>query len=351
MEEMIIQSSNLPTNLEDLSRFVLIGRDRLQAVRAAIRAIDKVGVAAEVYQQKLAEGQEIAEAVLDAEVRLGELRSQVKRDTSFHGSQYKMVNPQQCGITKNTPLAKFDDEAHITNDTAERLETIAKHPEVVERVKAEARENGVLVTRQAVLKAIKDEKREALRAERENSIEEQIEQADKSIDLYNPPCKYRVIYADPPWQYNDKQDIETLGGAQKHYPTMPLNDIANLPVPAEDDSVLFLWVTSPMLEDSFKIINSWGFKYKSSFVWDKIAHNMGHYNSVRHEFLLIATRGSCTPDIKKLFDSVQSVERTEHSRKPEVFREIIDTLYTHGRKLEMFARGSHEGWDVWGNMA
>jgi N6-adenosine-specific RNA methylase IME4 len=132
---------------------------------------------------------------------------------------------------------------------------------------------------------------------------------------------------------------------------MPLQDICALPVPAADNAVLFLWVTSPLLEDSFKVINAWGFKYKSSFVWDKVAHNMGHYNSVRHEFLLIATRGSCTPDVPKLLDSVVSIERTEHSRKPKEFREMIDTLYPVGDRLEMFAREASEGWDVWGNMA
>ena len=106
-----------------------------------------------------------------------------------------------------------------------------------------------------------------------------------------------------------------------------------------------------MLEDSFKVINAWGFKYKSSFIWDKVLHAMGHYNSVRHEFLLIATRGSCTPDVPKLIDSVVSIERTEHSRKPKEFRNIIDTLYPIGDRLEMFAREAPDGWDVWGNMA
>ena len=189
--------------------------------------------------------------------------------------------------------------------------------------------------------------------ERQAAIQEQIDKpkASSHVDIYATDKKYRVIYADPPWSYNDKQDTGMLGGAVKHYPTMPLQDICDLPVPAADNAVLFLWVTSPLLEDSFKVINAWGFKYKSSFVWDKVAHNMGHYNSVRHEFLLIATRGSCTPDVAKLYDSVVSVERAEHSRKPKEFRDMIDALYPVGDRLEMFAREAPEGWDVWGNMA
>jgi N6-adenosine-specific RNA methylase IME4 len=94
---------------------------------------------------------------------------------------------------------------------------------------------------------------------------------------------------------------------------------------------------------NFPIIRAWGFEYKASFVWDKIDHVMGFYNSVRHEHLLIATRGSCTPDNKKLFDSVQSIKRTEHSKKPIEFYEIIEALYDHGRKLEIFARSGRKG--------
>lgn len=118
---------------------------------------------------------------------------------------------------------------------------------------------------------------------------------------------------------------------------------------ADDNAVLFLWVTSPKLENCFEIITAWGFKYKASFVWDKIDHNMGHYNSVRHEFLLVCVRGSCQPDSLTLFDSVQSIKRTKHSEKPEKFREIIDTLYPLGNRIELFARKQIEGWEQYGN--
>jgi len=166
-----------------------------------------------------------------------------------------------------------------------------------------------------------------------------------------PTGKYRVIYADPPWQYGNA-GLTEYGHAESHYPTMPLADLCAMPVEewAEDDAVLFLWVTSPMLEDAFQVIRAWGFRYKTSFVWDKVAHNFGHYCSVRHEFLLVCTRGSCTPDTSKLFDSVQTVERSaRHSEKPEEFRRIIETLYTRGAKLELFARSKHSGWTTFGN--
>ena len=165
-----------------------------------------------------------------------------------------------------------------------------------------------------------------------------------------PTGKYRIVYADPPWSYgNNQPDYYTE--QRDHYPVMSLQDIGDLPIRdlAEDNAVLFLWVTSPMLEESFTVVKAWGFQYKTSFVWDKVKHNMGHYNSVRHELLLVCTRGACTPDVKKLFDSVVTEERTTHSKKPILFYEMIEQLYTYGRRLELFARTKREGWDTYGN--
>ena len=168
-----------------------------------------------------------------------------------------------------------------------------------------------------------------------------------------PATKYRVIYADPPWSYGNTQP-DYHPEQRDHYAVMTLQAICELPVQemVEKDAVLFLWVTSPILEDAFKVIHAWGFTYKASFIWDKIKHNMGHYNSVRHEFLLVCARGSCQPDERKLFDSVVSEERGEHSAKPETFRKIIDTIYPIGKRLELFRRGpAVKGWDAWGNEA
>jgi len=165
-----------------------------------------------------------------------------------------------------------------------------------------------------------------------------------------PSEKYRVIYADPPWAYGNTMP-DYYGVQDDHYPVMTVKEISELPIVeiAEENAVLFLWVTSPILEESFQVVNNWGFKYKASFIWDKVKHVMGHYNSVRHEILLICVRGSCQPDVQKLFDSVITEERTEHSKKPEIFRQIIDTIYPFGRRIELFARTKTMNWDVYGN--
>ena len=357
MNDIILSEKNLPANISDLSKFVLVGREKLVAVRAEIRAIDKVGLAEDVRRQKLEEAQAISEAVLDAEVRIGELMAQIPKATKGNGSNQYAKNDTAVDFStaEEKPVTKSEiiKQAGFTQKQAERFQTLAAHPEIVEQAKAKARADNDIVSRAAVLNMVKSETAEKKKQARAEAIQAQIDKPRSTgfVDIYNTDKKYRVVYADPPWSYGDKQNIDGLGGAEKHYTTMPLKEICEIPVPTQDNAVLFIWVTSPMLEDVFAVIKAWGFKYKTSFVWDKIAHNMGHYNSVRHELLLIATKGSCTPDVKKLYDSVVSIERSEHSKKPSQFREMIDVLYPTGDRIELFAREASDGWDVWGNMA
>lgn len=176
-------------------------------------------------------------------------------------------------------------------------------------------------------------------------------QQDEKIRLANAPEKYSVFYADPPWKYADEL-IKGYGAAVHHYPPMSIQELCELPIKlkASDNAALFLWVTSPILEECFEVIKAWGFEYKASFVWDKVKHNYGHYNSVRHELLLICTKGSYLPESGELFDSVLSIERSkEHSEKPEEFRKIIEQMYPNSKKIELFARKKTNGWAAWGD--
>lgn len=165
--------------------------------------------------------------------------------------------------------------------------------------------------------------------------------------------RYRIIYADPPWMYDKGKELsDKYGDVQKHYPPMETDDICKLPVKdlCDKDCVLFLWATAPKLPEALQVINAWGFQYKTNIVWDKVKHNFGYYFSVRHELLLIAGRGSSTPDVKELHDSVIEIERSNrHSEKPEYFRKLIDKLYTTGSRIELFARHKIDNWDNWGN--
>jgi N6-adenosine-specific RNA methylase IME4 len=227
----------------------------------------------------------------------------------------------------------------------QRFETLSRHPEIIEQVKAEARANDDLPTRTEALRMIAEEEKTArLRAAAETPA--------------LPDAKYRIIYGDPPWRY-DRETHSGKGVPQKtvlasHYPPMEIEALRALPIRdlCEPDSVLFLWATSPKLPEALSVMEAWGFEYRTSMVWDKQGHMVGNYVSARHEFLLIGGRGSSVPDTKKLVDSVYSEMKTEHSRKPDYFRTLIDELYTHGKRIELFRRGAApRGWDVWGNEA
>lgn len=328
----------MPANLEDLAQFVLVGRDKLNMVRAGIRALDKLDVAEGVRKQKREEAQMLAEALLDAEVRIGEILEKMPKAKN----QYQSAsNSAVTGITTKEQATR---ELGFDKMQVSRFQTLAQNKDLVEQIKHEAREADDLPTRTAVLQAVKIREIE----NRRETIREQLEKQD----LKPGDKKYRIVYADPPWKYGNAMP-EYVTEPQDYYLLMDTVDICAMPVKdiCERDAVLFLWSTSPHLPEALEVVKAWGFEYKTTFVWDKIKHNMGHYNSVRHEFLLVCTRGACTPDVKKLFDSVVSIERGEHSKKPEYFREVIETLYTYGNKIELFARSAPHGWDVFGNQS
>lgn len=153
MNDITTRNDYLPATVTELSKFVLVGREKLNAVRAEIRAIDKVGLAQEVHEQKLREAQDIADAVLDADVRIGELMAKVPKASGGDRRSESFKNDSIVEFEK--PKSEVIADAGLTQKQVERFQTMAAHPEVVEQVKAEAREEGRIVTRESVLKEIK----------------------------------------------------------------------------------------------------------------------------------------------------------------------------------------------------
>lgn len=152
MRNLTILGNNLPATIEDLAGFVLIGREKLVAVRAEIRAIDKLNLAESVRQQKRDEAQMLSEALLDAEVKIGELLKKIPKDPG--GRPVK---------TQDTAVHSFEKPKHEVVESlgfsikqASRFETLANHPDIVEQVKAEARENEDIPTRSRVLQLVKE---------------------------------------------------------------------------------------------------------------------------------------------------------------------------------------------------
>lgn len=188
-----------------------------------------------------------------------------------------------------------------------------------------------------------------------------------------PRNHFGAIYADPPWRFNvwsgetavkRRDSSGTNVSASVHYQTMAIEDICALPVAdlAADDCALFMWATWPTLPDAFKLIEAWGFTYKTcAFDWMKahagqldmfredndVLMGMGYWTRANSEPCLLATRGKP----KRLNADVRQgiIEpRREHSRKPDCVHGRIERLVA-GPYLELFARAPRDGWTVWGN--
>jgi N6-adenosine-specific RNA methylase IME4 len=156
---------------------------------------------------------------------------------------------------------------------------------------------------------------------------------------------YNVVYADPAWDYISQ---ETLG-----YPTMSLEEIKAMPVNkiASEDAVLFMWCSASLIADALKVIETWGFNYKTHAIWNKQRNGQGVYFRIQHELLLVATRG-VVPEVP--YHAREASVFTDMvgapSEKPKRMREVIDNMYPELKKIELFCRGEPaNGWDGWGN--
>jgi N6-adenosine-specific RNA methylase IME4 len=177
-------------------------------------------------------------------------------------------------------------------------------------------------------------------------------------------ARYDIILADPPWRFRHWSGIDNVGRARRHglvvghYQPMNVEDICRLPVQdiAAPDCALFMWATWALLQDALRVIEAWGFTYKTTaFVWVKnnpggwgFRMGMGYWTRAGSEPCLFATRGKPKRVAKDVGQLVIAPVR-EHSRKPDEVHEKIVRLMGDLPRVELFARRPYEGWDVWGD--
>jgi len=182
----------------------------------------------------------------------------------------------------------------------------------------------------------------------------ELDLADKQTAL--PNKRYGVIVADPEWRFEPySRETGMDRAADNHYPTSVTDEIAVRDVGsiAADDSVLFLWATVPMLRDALRVMEAWGFEYRSHAIWDKVHIGTGYWFRNKHELLLVGTKGNIpAPAMGQQTASVLTIARKEHSAKPEQFLELIESYFPNLPKIELNRRGpARAGWDAWGNEA
>lgn len=168
---------------------------------------------------------------------------------------------------------------------------------------------------------------------------------------------YDIIYADPPWDYGGQTQHSgtknsNSGSAIKHYPTMTVDKmLEQITVPAADNSLLFMWTSSPHLNQAIHLGEGWNFRYSTvAFVWNKCALNPSFYTMSETELCLVFKRGKIpTPRGSRNERQLVSERRRQHSRKPDQVRERIERMFPTQSRLEMFARTRTPNWDCIGN--
>lgn len=230
--------------------------------------------------------------------------------------------------------------ARTSLDKGEELDALAKlapetRTELIERAAA-----GETVS-------AKSEAKKQVRANREVVL--------AALQSALPSKKYGVIYADPEWRFEVySRDTGMDRAADNHYPTSATDEICARPVGdiAAQDCVLFLWATVPMLPDALRVMDAWGFEYKSHCVWTKDKIGTGYWFRNSHELLLVGTRGNVpAPAMGTQWASTIEGRVTKHSAKPERFYELIEEYFPNLPKIELNARNARKGWDSWGNEA
>ena len=162
--------------------------------------------------------------------------------------------------------------------------------------------------------------------------------------------KYKLIYADPPWKYdNVTTGRNNKSGATSKYETILMEDLCKYPISriAEKDAALFLWCTTPLLPYGFQIMDAWGFEYKTTIYWDKTALGLGNWFRGQVEILLVGVKGKLKPFHCQKANLIQA-KVGKHSQKPRQIYGLLESLDINP-KIELFARERRQGWDAWGN--
>jgi len=260
----------------------------------------------------------------------------------IYAEQAKVNQGKRTDLSKNSSKSEtviprdtrqeLSKQSGVSEDTISRVEKIEN--KAPEEVKAKLRSGDISIN-QAYKEIVREEKRT------------QVKENIKIIQI--PKGKFNIIYCDPPWRYDfaetSNREIEN------QYPTMDIEDIKGLNIPADDNSVLYMWATAPKLIEALEVMKAWGFQYKTNAVWDKEIIGMGYWFRGQHEFLLVGVKGKFSPpEQENRYSSVIREKRTKHSKKPLILYDMIEKMYPNGKYIELFSRNKYsERWEVWGN--
>jgi N6-adenosine-specific RNA methylase IME4 len=270
-------------------------------------------------------------------------RNESRAATSFIDDAAAKMGKHRATIARDaaraTKIAGLADVIGTSLDEGEELDALAKLPESAQADLIARAKAGGRVTARHTAKLLRRKEREVELADATAAASEALGQK-----------LYGVIYLDPPWRYENPPVGDVARANENHYGTMPLDEIKALKIPAGPDVAVFMWATIPLLDVQMEVLAAWGLKYKSAIAWEKDREGTGYWIRGQVELLLIATRGEVpAPAPGEQLPAIVRTPRGRHSEKPDCFAEMIANLFPNVPKLEMFARKTRPGWDVWGN--
>ena len=333
----------------------------------------------------LAELAEIDENLIRNELHWLESDKQLKRRKAIYEELHPETKQGTAGaIGKHNSANEIISSAKtFTEDTADKLGqsqrniqmSVARAENIIEEVEDDIKELDITKTEGTILARFEPEqqkkiievkkqktdfsikeivqeiKKEEKKIERIELIEKQIEDIEKGL-LPELNGLFDVISVDPPWPYEGQnKNITSFDAVGRRvanpYPEMSIEDIKKIQMPLMDNAVVLLWTTHKFLPDAFEILKQWNLEYKATLVWNKEKIGMGAWFRMQCEFCIVGVKGKPYWE-NTTFRDIINEPRREHSRKPDLFFEMIEKI-TMGRRLEYFSREKRNGWEVFGN--
>jgi len=278
----------------------------------------------------------------------GIFQKKAKEQHAFkHSEQYKEDMKEQI----SAPLPEIETVKPIES-TRQELAKIAKvSHDTIAKVKVIEQKATPEVKKEldAGTKSINEVYKEIKKEEKIEAREQEIQQLKIAIEEQPEPLDglYDIVVIDPPWEGQGGEYDPDNRRSRPPYPTMTIDEIKQLKIPATENSILFFWGLNNRMHEAYHIIEEWGFEPKTILTWVKDVWGLGFWLRGQTEHCIIASRGS--PNF--LGESSSTVlygKRREHSRKPEEFYQLVEKTCV-GRRLDYFSREKREGWAQYGN--
>ena len=260
---------------------------------------------------------------------IGEAEAKLKR---------KMGELLKGAVKPGKPKANSDtlSQLGVHRKESERAQAIASIPrEMFEAELAKTRDKGEVISQNRLLKLAKERKKKV--------------ELDKLRRRPLPPPTglFHVIVCDPPWSYW-KRSGDLTHRSRTPYPSMTVEEISALEVPAKSDCILWLWTTNAFMRQAFDVLDAWAFQEKTILTWVKDRMGTGDWLRGKTEHCLMAVKGK---PLVELTNQTTALEAPvgKHSEKPQAFYDLVELLCPYTSRLEMFARSKRKGWVSWGS--